>query len=476
VSRADIAEETDMPALVSILILALAQTGPFPGAGRILGGQPQPTFPHPIATFPDCLEMAYDRSRGLLWGGDENRLYSTVWPSLWSLTPTIPHQLVNARVCMNSACVSNPGVPVTSSQFTGISIVPSRSGFNGRRTLLCSDFNGDLNRFDDHLVEIDPDIPTPVSGTANVLNVWYLDSGSCPASCRPSTNVDVPQNRADPVLGVESFDYVPGEPVSGRRFVFLISACMDFRTGSCSAQVPWGSLVALTPGCPGTWTRIGSLGTSVPVAPFQWGPRWLSFDPDTQSYWLVEAGNGRTPWPTPAPRFYEAKWNRVTMSFRILQSFPAWDGMTGGHAAIGGSNGPHWMAGPGQLSRSIFDVETGQVLPVLSVGPNRNLVLAAGTPDAGKPWIVAAAFSAITGFALDRERWVALDPDVLFALSLQDGFGNAGVLGPTGAAQFVLPALPTGTLLHFQGLLLGDPNENDRGIEKLSNPLVWLAP
>jgi hypothetical protein len=36
--------------------------------------------------------------------------------------------------------------------------------------------------------------------------------------------------------------------------------------------------------------------------------------------------------------------------------------------------------------------------------------------------------------------------------------------------------LPTGILLYLQGFLLGDPNETDRGVEKLSNPLVWLAP
>ena len=40
----------------------------------------------------------------------------------------------------------------------------------------------------------------------------------------------------------------------------------------------------------------------------------------------------------------------------------------------------------------------------------------------------------------------------------------------------MLPALPQGTLLHLQAFILDDPNENARGIEKLSNPLVWLAP
>jgi hypothetical protein len=209
--------------------------------------------------------------------------------------------------------------------------------------------------------------------------------------------------------------------------------------------------------------------------PFQWGPRWLSFDPDTQSYWVVDDGNGANP-ANLAARFYEAKWNQVTMSFRLLQSFPAWDGLVGGHAAIRGSNRPHWMAGPGLRSRVIADVDTGETLPVLHTVSARTIALAAGGPDAGKSWIVAASFSAITGFALDRERWVALDPDLLFAISLMGWFGNAGVLGPTGAAQFTLPALPTGILLYLQGFLLGDPNETDRGVEKLSNPLVWLAP
>ena len=102
-------------------------------------------------------------------------------------------------------------------------------------------------------------------------------------------------------------------------------------------------------------------------------------------------------------------------------------------------------------------------------------MLLSGAPDAGKAWLVAASFSAITGFALDRERWVALDPDPLFQASLQRWFRNAGVFGPSGGAEFVLPALPQGTLLHLQAFLLGDPNENDRGIEKLSNPLVYVA-
>jgi hypothetical protein len=442
---------------------------PFPGAGSVLATQPIPSIP---GLSPDILGMAYDRSRlgGVVWLSDQNRTLSPLQPSLFSITRNIVHSVLTTIVCLDSACISTPNVPRTTGQFNGLSIVPSRSGFNGRRTLLAVDFNGDVSRFDDHLVEIDPDVPAPAPGAANLRSVWYLDSTSCPATCAPNTNTNVPARRIDPVIAVQDMDYIPGEAGDSRHQVLLVAACGDYRVQPCNVSNPGIHFVQLTEGCPGTWQDFWATGTALPVMPFQWNVYSMHFDPDTQSYWVSDVGNGAIP-PNFPPLIYEVRFDSSNRTFRSLQAFPAWDGQVAGNSVLRGTNLPRVMKSIGRRSASIAAVVTGeQLLTLTTVGPA--VQLTGGAPNAGKPWLLTFAFSANFGFDLpDRERRIGLDPDVLFLYSVAGVFGNSGVLDGTGSGQFLLPPVPSGAI-RMQAILLGNPNEADLGVDRISNVIA----
>jgi len=454
-----------------------AAAGPgFPGAGTVLGTQGQPFFPAPPPPAPqhtpDSLGSTWDRSRSVCWFGDQNRNASPAQPSLFAVTPTIPHAIPTTIVCYDAALISAPGTPVTSGAYTGVGIVPSRMGFNGPRTVLAVDFNGDVARFDDHIIEIDPSVPATGPGAANAVNIWYLDSSSCPASCRPNGNIDVPQRNINYADGVLDVDFIPGEAASPNRCVMVIRACMDFRLRNCTAAEPLIYLVNLIPG--GAWSVIATLGPSLPYAPFQDAPNYAAFDPTTQSYFLIDNGDGNTI-PNFPPKFYEAKWNAGTMGWRVLQSFPAYDGFVGGMSMIEPSAAPHYMKAPGRRTSSIGSLDTGEVpLSLSPAGTTINLV--GGAPNANKVWILAVALSANFGFDLDRERHFGLDPDPLFFLSLLGIFGNQGVLDGSGNGSFVMPPLPTGFTLQLQGVLIGNASEDRLGVERFSTVTPYMAP
>jgi len=441
---------------------------PLPCAGTLLGSQPFPAF---TQSPPDVTGLAYDRSRpgGVVWAADRNRASDPTQPSLFALTPTVTHAVLTRIVCLDSAAVTQPGIARTSGQFEGLAIVPSRAGFLGRRTLLATDADGDLLRFDDHLAEVDPDVPAPGAGAANLRNVWYLDSSSCPATCAPNTNANVPQARIDAVQFVLDLDYIPGEAADDRHQVLLGVSCR--RAGNCGAA-PWGWFVSLTEGTPGSWLVRGPAtgGIGLPG----WFPQSATWDPDTQSYWFSDDGYGV---PAPAQSLIvEAKYRTATRAFRAIQAFPSFDGATSGLAVVRGSSGPHWMKAVGRQSGRIASLRTGEQVFTLEQD-GATVRLAAGHANAGAGWFGLAALTAFAGFPLpDRERRIDLDPDPLFTLSLGAIFGNAGTLDSSGEGAYSFPPLPPGLMFRIQAVLWGDPAENDLGVAQISRMLVYVTP
>jgi len=453
---------------------------PFPGAGTVLGTQPMPLIPSPPPPAPqhspDILGVTYDRSRsgGVVWIADQNRNASPAQPSLFAITPSVTHTILTSIMLYQSACISAPGVPAIPGGTTGIGIVPSRQGFNGPRTLLAGDFNGDLAVFDDNLAEVDLDVPATGPGTANLRNVWYMDSADCPASCRPNTSTNVPQARVNAMRGVISFDYIPGEAGDNRHFVLMISACSDARFTGCNTATPAITLATLTEGCPGTWTAIQAIGTMLPFAPFQWAPSYSGQDPHNQSYYMMDNGNGAVPPNFPA-RLYELKWDRTAMSFRVLQSFPSFDGFMAGFQPVPNTN-PAYAKCAGRRTATVATVQTGDTY--LTLIPSGNTVqLTSGTPQAGAAWRLLGSLTANFGFPIDRDRFIALDPDALFFLTVAGLLGNSGVLDPSGNGVYVIPVtLPPGIMINFQGILFGNPAEDDLGVMQISQPIVWVSP
>jgi len=449
---------------------------PLPPAGTILATQAQPVFP-PSVSPPDPAGLAFDSSRqgGIVWATDQNRTWDPNQPSLFAITASVPHVLLTTIVLKDSACISNPGVPVTSGHVNGISMVPSRVGFCEPRTILGSDFNGDLQRFDDNLFEIDPDVPAPVAGTANLRNVWYLDSGSCPTLCRPNTNSNVPQARIDPVNLVVNMGYIPGETGDGRRQVLLGSMCGDYRVLGCRPANTILNFCELTEGSPGSWRILARYGESTGSAPFQYAPMSATYDPDTQSYFFADCGDG-APTPSHPSVIYQLRFNQSNRSWRVLQSFPGWDGRITGMAVIRSGNPVGWMKVTGRNAVAIASVTTGTHALVLEQ-QGGSVRLRGGAPNAGKPFVCLAAMSRQAGFDLpDRERRIDLDPDFLFGLSLSGALGNSGTLNASGTAAFAVPALPSGFPVFLQAILLGNPNECDFGLDLISEVLAYATP
>jgi hypothetical protein len=370
---------------------------------------------------------------------------------------------------------------VTASQYTDISMIPSRSGFNGLRTILAVDFHGDVARWDDHMVEIDPSIPTaPNTINPNIVNVWYLNSSHCPASCAPNTNTNVPQASVNPVIMVESLDYIPGETGTSRRNALIGASCGDYRcptggcTATCSATNPLWHFAELTQGCPGTWRDLGTAGPALPHAPFQWYIHFLSFNPETQTYFATDNGNGAQPPNFPA-KVYEFKFDYSSMppTPMVIQSFPGWEGYCAGIGMMAGTNQPHLMKSVGRRTSSIGTVDTGEQIVTLVPAGGNLLTFTGGIPNAGKSWVLGVSVTALFGIQLpDRERFVPNDPDIVFALSLGGIFGNTGVLNAAGNGSFVMPVAP-GFNLQCTLFLFGPPNNNDLGINQISNTIAY---
>ena len=76
-------------------LAALGPFPPFPGAGTVLATQAMPSFPTrlPQGFSPDTLGLDFDRSRGggVIWAADQNRNGAFDTPSLFAISPAIPH-------------------------------------------------------------------------------------------------------------------------------------------------------------------------------------------------------------------------------------------------------------------------------------------------------------------------------------------------------------------------------------------------
>jgi hypothetical protein len=194
-----------------------------------------PAF-NPLPAGVVGLEITDDLARGHLWLVCENSVVPSPLAMIFQIdrvtmglaAGTVP--LVTDE--LDAGGGSPPGADIDGPT-DGVAVLPSGN-------LLVSDFNGDVLRFDDTLFELNPGTG---GATATLVNVWYLDSATpgC-AGCRPNTNTNVPLQRIEQVLGVDTSGGGIGGP--GPIFVGALQGFFGI------------SHVTLTPGLPGTWNLV----------------------------------------------------------------------------------------------------------------------------------------------------------------------------------------------------------------------------
>jgi len=216
--------------------------GPRPGAGATLMA---PAF-SPLPAGIVGLEIADDPVRGYLWVVCEGtatapgfifQIDKVTMGLAGGTTPLVTNEL--------DAGVGSPPGPDIDGLADGVAVLPSGN-------LLVADFNGDVLRFDDTLFEIDP---MTGGATATLANFWYLDSATpgC-GGCRPNTNTNVPLERIEQALGVDTSDSGIGGP--GPIFIGAMQGFFGI------------SHVTLTPGLPGTWNLVRRYATDGRIGSF----------------------------------------------------------------------------------------------------------------------------------------------------------------------------------------------------------------
>jgi len=405
---------------------AAASPGTFPGAGTRLQG---PVSPPPPAK---PIGIAYDRFRTLLWAATENSL-NDGRPDLFALLPS--NLSVFTSIVLDELPCTPAGPAVIDGWVDEVAVLDDGS-------LLLDDYNGDLMRFDDTLFEIDPSAPQLVR------NVWYLDSSSCPATCRPNTNANLPQDSIGNVAGLAV------------RQTTIASPMQQIWIG---AFVPSGFIkrVQLTPGCPGSWLRVSS--TPVPFAGACDGLEW---DPDLQSFWMASSSTSLV---------YETRLDLTTGAFTLLQGFPGQGNGATGISPIGGTAGPHELVEclffPTPAFYRSHSGHVGRGTPVINdpvgAGPI-SVGVQQGPGVAGRTAVALASITNFTGIPLDSERTLPFDPDALLALMLQLRFSVT--LGAAGTGTIGIPiSLPPGVGPFQVGyVVLGDPVYDLLGVARVS--------
>jgi len=441
--------------------------GPLPGAGRVLLGP----IPNVNAS---CIEVEHDPGRGLLWYATE-----AVGAGLVGANPEDLSVLV--QIPTGALDCNGDMVPDVTGAFTGLTaICPEAPGPSAR--LLGTDFNGDLSRFDDSCFLIDPLLPPsggpyPMQGSARLLSVWYLDSASCPSSCRPNTNADSPQNRIDQALAVSASNVTLG-PGGNTGDLFV--------AGNLSTVL---HRVSLSTGCPGSWRLLQTVTSPIGGT----GVSGMSFDPELQSYWMTDYGRHQ---------IYEATWDRVAGSFSLIQAFPrpATAASTAGVTALTGiaredpadpRNLPIHALVLSNVNDHVSHVvasghPVGGLLADCGVSQSGgtdflDLSLAEDPRVAGLIYLAGFSMTDAAGIPVDCHRSLAIDPGVLLIQSLsqpkvfRDFVGAWTVAGTTRLSV----ALPSGAGMVFPlklgFLTLGLPATHQAGVAAVSQPgaVTW---
>jgi len=361
--------------LVLVLLLAQAPDPRFPTAGAVLATAPAP------GGAPAAID--YDRGSRTFWLGDQVAAFPP--PGQVTLYRLDPLTLAVVSSLSVTQLRNTDGSKAWDGAVNGLSV--TNDG-----TLLLDDFNGDGLTLDDPLVEIDP-----AGGT--LINSWRLDD-TCPASCLPSTNTNVPRVRVTDVRANAAVDTSLRDPPF--RQTVLVSGARE------SAY----AVLELTPGRPGTWFRRATV-----FPPYVGTPAALSWDSRLQSLWVNDRGA--------ANLIYETKLTLPSGPLALVQAFPSDSASLGlDLAAVDGLDLPPHL------------IEVGTTPPVLTrydsghsgarfepeLGPagsgHAEVRLVEDPQNDGLPYAAVACFNTSSSFSVGDGRLLRFDPDAAFEATI----------------------------------------------------------
>jgi hypothetical protein len=243
-----------------------------------------PPMPGPLTHMT---EASHDPAANLIWIGSANPAAGA--PTIGSVNPATLVAGPMLVVDELDAGGGSPAGPDVDGPVDGISVTMGG-------TLLCADRGGDGVRFSDTLFEVGTVAPT-------LLNFWYLNGRAC-ASCRPNTNIDVPQRD---LFAVGAISASRGLAMPGTD-VFVARGATDRGTTTLAR-------IELLPGQPGAWRLLQDVPSPTGVA-----PTGIAFDPSQAMqngvpnvYWFVAGGNHN---------LFECTWDPATQRFLMNQSVP----------------------------------------------------------------------------------------------------------------------------------------------------------
>jgi len=455
----------------------------FPPAGTVLGTFPTPTTTNPPTFSVGIFEADTDNANNYVWMCEQVPLATPMGHNLYAVdfrTRTVATSFAFGTTAPLPACGGFPAVanPVG---FTGV--VHFTDG-----SLASTDYNGDVAAIDDYLVNYDP-------VTRSLSNLWVLDSatGTCPATCRPNGNTNVPQVRITNTLGVAQINTKPADP-AGNQAIF-VAAFFTPALPTPTNPNPVITRIAVTPGCPGTWQQTATF-----IVPGCNQPSGLDWDPGLESMWLIDrnatgAGNAT----------YEFKYNRSTNTPTVVQGWPGnpslyaiW--VAGIHDADAGAGSPGQVWTGASSNNTIIRYDSGHsglsfFTPALG-GPGTGSATVTVTDDpqnANASYIAAACFGVPAPGPIsiqdDRNIFLNVDTITLITLSLPNApplySGFQGIMSnpspstranpPTATITFNVPAL-SGQTLGLALVTLGDPNLNVLGLKGFSVPFTFTLP
>lgn len=414
----------------------LALGGSYPGAGQILGSSQTP----PVR---EVFALQYDGIRRWVWAGAEASRMQTGAADIYMLD----HE--DNLAVLSSLVTDELGTGASTGALIDGPVDELALLANG--DLLCADYNGDQQRFDDTLFLL------ATTGHVKLAGVWYLDDMGGAAQVARNTNTNVPRDRIDGVAGLavrRTVKIAAGNQAQQEIFVG------QYASGAVIRRIE------LTPGTPGTWAT-----RQVYASPTGDSVDGMDWDPDLQCFWMTCANTGLV---------YEVALDAIAASFRVLQVFPS-QGVGGAMAitAIRGSAAPHRLVeaegfsvnGSMQMLDSGHPEGRGRVGVTDEPGAGPVALAALFDPDCvGLQFRVLASFGrAAIPFG---DRYLELAPDLLLDWSLKDP-RFLGRVDASGAARLNLPvALPPNVgPLYFQVAVLGDARTDHLGIKRLT-PVV----
>jgi hypothetical protein len=449
----------------------------FPPAGTIIGTFPTPTTTNPPTYSVGIFEADTDNPNNYVWMVDQVAAGNPAGHNVFAMD-------FRTRTVATSFAFGTPVPP----QCGGRPATANPPGFTGvvhftDGSLASTDYNGDVAAIDDYLVNYDP-------VTRSLSNLWVLDSATCPGSCRPNGNTNVPLVNITTALGVAQVNTKPADPAASQN-IFVAA----FFTPAGVNPNPTISRISVTPGCPGTWNL-----TSTFIVPGCNQPSGLDWDPGIQSLWVIDrnstgAGNS----------IFEVKYNRTTNTPTVAQSWPSPAGLysiwvAGIHDADNGAGSPGEVWTGASSNNTIIRYDSGHsgpsfMSPTLG-GPgsgNATITVTDDPQNGGASYIGAGCFGVPAPGPIsiqdDRNIFLNIDNITLITLSipnappLYSGFqgamtnpaGPSRANPPVATISFNIPAL-TGTSLGIALVTLGDINSNVVGIAGYSAPFTFTVP